>query len=162
MEFSIIVGFIFRLINFGIIVAALVYIFNKYLKKTILESIAKHKNFMHDLYISSKNKKTRVGDLEKEIDSSKIDLARIDKNFKKWSDYCEFEKQKTESGLVMIEDELKEKKEKQSQNLSEYFVRRDLFKDSFDSAKGDLVSYYSDVKNQDVYLDNIFTDLREQ
>lgn len=159
MEFSII-GFIFRLINFGIVFTILGYIFIKYLKPQFLDEIKKEKDIFKYLKKDLKINRIQEEEVQNQILVEGEFLKSFESKLEIWKKYIEDLELESQQYKKIIDKKIEARKDFQSKNLAQYYVAKEVFKEALSEAEENLRDYYSSEQHQEEFIDEIFEKLK--
>lgn len=161
MEFSFL-GLFFRLLNFAIIIYILVYVYLNYLRASILKSISNSISKISTLNSLLKTKSDKSSDLSHQIKESQDFIFDLDRKFKKWSEFKESELGLLNLEKKTIESDIKTRRSRQSEVLSNYFLSLEILPECMDSARTDLKTVYSNKENQQKFIQGVFSNLNKE
>ncbi|MEX0940130.1 MAG: hypothetical protein WDZ41_02125 [Candidatus Babeliales bacterium] len=154
-----IIAIIFRLINFSIIVAGSVYLFQKYILSSIKERIKEKEIFWQNLRINKESLIDQKDRIITQIASQETYAQYLLNNIVKWQKYIQQKELQKIEQQKNISIHIAQRIDQQEQNYSLELLKQELLPDVFDKAYDELKKKYQSPIEAQEYIDKVLNQI---
>lgn len=156
----VIVSFVFRLLNFGMLIGVSLYVYKKYAHKLVQDGIAEKKRTMDGLHQEQDALNRYAAQLDNSLDAQGQKYQTLEQKIKTWSLFMVQESQARLDEKNDRIDELKKRNENRSRNIERQVVAKKVKTAAVEKAAGKIAHIMSG-KSGHAYVDRICTYMKK-
>ncbi len=156
-----VIAFVFRLINFAVLITVFYYLFKKYLLPTIQQSISDKKQHIQNLIDQQEVLEIN----QQEMDTILMQQAQLCANLKEqisqWRGRVELELAQRMQAKKELEEKLERLAHRKSDWLKQESIRKRVFPKAIAQARNDLYKKFSNEQHAKTFLDKILVGMKK-
>jgi hypothetical protein len=134
-----IIAFVFRIINFSLLIMALVYIYKKYIRETLVRGVHRESTILNDLVLQKKNMHTQWLVVEKQLGDDQQLIIELRKKLFIWVHKQEVWHQERAAYKKNFINALQDQLHSKQTRIAEYMLKKESMPMIIAQAKQDLI-----------------------
>lgn len=158
---SMIVSIVFRLINFALLIFALVYIYKKYIRDFLVKGLQQEHEALKSLELQKKDTIDQSETLKKQLHDDQVLIQQLKKKIAQWAHAEKMWKQECAAYKQHCIEKLKKQSDFKQLRIAEYMLEKESISLIIDRSRDELIKQFDDTKSYQ-YVQSILEPLAKK